>query len=322
MQKRLRYEIYFLLMLAFSFALAMPLHAQDTPKCDLQTESDYVDRGDTKESDGDYQGAIDDYNCALELNASNTSALFGRAYSYAALGDTDRAERDYTKLLELDPENGAAYNNRANFYYSAGDYDRARADYDRAIELDEKNNDSDVYIPYANRGNLSYDQGNYQDALDDLDKAIELSPTYRAPYLTRAFVHQKLGDNKAAQADIQSWLENGETKHVDLNIATFKSGSTLDMSQGWVYHILLDVQAGQTLRAAAKSEGDAIVDPMIILLDGDGTPVAWNDDSDGSLDSLLKYKFDEGGSYELMVTHAGGGSEGQFRLLLEVVSKG
>jgi tetratricopeptide (TPR) repeat protein len=300
------------------FALVIPLRAQDTAKCDLKDDNAYVTRGNQRFNNGNYTGAIDDYTCALELNASNTDALFGRAYAYDASGEDDKAEHDYSRLLEIDPQNSSAYNNRGNIYYARHDYERARADYDRALEYDN----TDAFIPYSNRGSLSYDEGDYDAALKDLNKAIELSPTYRAPYLIRAFVYQKLGDDQKSRDDIQSWIQYGETKRIDLDLSTFISGSTLDISEGWIYHIPVEAQAGQTLRAAAKSEGEKIVDPMLVLLDADGTPIAWNDDTEGSLDSLLKYKFTDGGSYELLVTHAGGGSEGEFRLLVEVVSKG
>ena len=319
MRKQLRIRLGILLTLIALLAIALPVSAQNGAKCDLKTESDYVDRGNTKQSSGDDQGAIDDYNCALELNASNTDALFGRAYSYANIGEDDRAERDYTRLLELDPNNGSAYNNRGNIYYSRGDNDKAIADYSRAIELDDT---TDRYIPYSNRGSVYNDEGKYDLALKDLDNAIEINPQYQSAYLTRAFVNQQLGNDDKSRADILNWVKYGETKRIDLDLATFTSGDTLDISEGWVYHLPFDAKVGTILRAAAKTTGEKLVDPLIVLLDADGAPVAWNDDSNNTFDSLLKYKFDTAGSYELLITHAGGGSEGQFKLLFELVTKG
>lgn len=317
MHKRLLNKVIVLFILVGLFIVIVPSEAQDNVQCDLKDASAFISRANAANDEGDYLRAIDDFNCALELDASNTDALFGRAYAYDLSGDDDRAEREYTNLLEIDPENGAAYNNRGNIYYAQGDLEHAKADYDRAIEYDT----ADTYIPLSNRGSLLYDQENYEAALADLNQAIELEPGYRSSYLTRAFVYKAMGDEKKAHNDIERWIDKGETKRIDLDLTTFESGSTLDMSEGWVYHIPIEAEAGQTVRVAAKSEGERIVDSMIVLLDGDGAPLAWNDDTEGSLDSLLKYKFDEGGSYELLVTHAGGGSEGEFRLLLEVVSK-
>lgn len=308
-----------LLVLLLTFTLALPTQAQDSTRCDLDDAQEYVSRGDEKQNVNDHESAIDDYTCALELDNSNVDALFGRGFSLQALGDDDRAERDYTALLEIDPTNGSAYNNRGNIYLARQDYEHALADYDRAIQYDDAGNRA---IPYANRGSLHSQLGESELAIDDLNQALEIDPSYRSAYLTRAFVYRELGDDSSALNDLQSWLETGEITEIEIDPDTLTEGESFDISEGWIYRLPVEAKNGTVIRAEADGASTPVVDPMMILLDEDGVPVAWNDDIEGSLDSVLKFKFEKAGTYELLITHAGGGSEGQFTLSVEVVTKG
>jgi tetratricopeptide (TPR) repeat protein len=62
----------------------------------------------------------------------------------AAQKDLDGAIADYNKAIELNSTNPRAYNNRGVTQFDKGDWDGALSDYNRAIELD-----STFYAPYA-----------------------------------------------------------------------------------------------------------------------------------------------------------------------------
>ena len=54
------------------------------------------------------------------------------------------------------------------------------------------------------------------------------------------------------------------------------------------------------------------VDPLIALLDPDGTPIAGDDDMGGVLDSLVEnFELPADGTYTLVVSHANGGYDGR-----------
>ena len=75
------------------------------------------------------------------------------------------------------------------------------------------------------------------------------------------------------------------------------------------------------------NEGDVVTmtassteaDPVIVLLGPDNQPLAGDDDSGNSIDSLIsEFELPEDGTYTLLVSHAGGGSYGSIRVSLSV----
>ena len=58
----------------------------------------------TKYAQGDYQGAISDYNKVLELDPQDSSALDNRASSKYQLGDYQGAIADSDKSLKINPQ--------------------------------------------------------------------------------------------------------------------------------------------------------------------------------------------------------------------------
>lgn len=303
-----------LLLLAAAFYI--PLAAQDT--CDLDSQEAYIRRGMTKQEAEDHRGAIADYQCALNLNPLNVTALFARAFSYDQLGELDEAEIDYNAVLAILPNDAATYNNRGIIYASRGDYERAMADYDKAIELPytEKQNS------YFNRGLLNYELGDYAAALADLSAVIDLDSTDTEAYLIRAYVYQTQSDEAASLTDILAYTNLIRERTIDRDAAQAVSGDVLGMSEGSVFSFPFQAQADQIIRAAARTGSTVDVDPLLVLLGPDGQAVAWDDDSGVNLDAVFRYVIPANGVYTLLVTHAGGGSEGEVTLTLSISGAG
>ncbi|MBZ0282806.1 MAG: tetratricopeptide repeat protein [Anaerolineae bacterium] len=305
-----------LLMLAL-LTVFQPISAQENVTCDLDGEQAYLDRGESRWLDEDWAGVIADYGCALELNPSNTFALFRRGYAYQSLEDEASAEADYTAVLAILPDDSASLNNRGNIYFNRGDYDRAMADYDRAIEVPNE----EKYIPYYNRGLLHTELGEFEAAIADLTEALELDPTYKSGYLSRAWVYQIL-ENPAALTDIARWVDLTVSRTVDMQISDVQAGETLEMSEGTVFRVPFSAETGQIVRAAARAEAGSSVDPLLVILNADGAAVIFDDDSGVNLDAVVRYTIPEAGEYTLLVTHAGGGSVGTLALTVEITGEG
>jgi len=94
--------------------------------------------------------------------------------------DLEGAIADYDKAIELDPKYAVAYNNRGRAKADKKDLEGAIADYDKAIELDPKKASA-----YTNRGNVKYDKKDLEGAIADYDKAIELDPKKASAYTNR-----------------------------------------------------------------------------------------------------------------------------------------
>lgn len=82
--------------------------------CCSKAEEDFLEKGKSKQSIGDYRGAISDYTKAIELDPENAEAYHGRGLAKALLLENRGAISDYTKAIELNPENAGKY------YYSRG----------------------------------------------------------------------------------------------------------------------------------------------------------------------------------------------------------
>ena len=76
-------------------------------------EENFYKSGNKKFDEGDYQGAIDDYSKAIELDPENPEIYISRALCKKFSKDYKGAIDDSTKAIELDPENPARYITRA-----------------------------------------------------------------------------------------------------------------------------------------------------------------------------------------------------------------
>ncbi len=106
-----------------------------------------------KYQQGDYQGALADYNRLIKANPRSANAYYNRGLLKAAnLQDYQGALADYNRAIQLKPTYDAAYTNRGNLKATnLQDYQGALADYNRAIALKPRNGNA-----YYNRGILKY----------------------------------------------------------------------------------------------------------------------------------------------------------------------
>ncbi|WP_404789817.1 trypsin-like peptidase domain-containing protein [Altericista sp. CCNU0014] len=70
------------------------------PKSESSAEN-YVNSGNAKVASGSYQGAVEDYNAAIQGNSSLAIAFFNRGLAYYKLGKEDRAIADFSKAADL-----------------------------------------------------------------------------------------------------------------------------------------------------------------------------------------------------------------------------
>lgn len=84
---------------------------------------------------GLWRKAIEEYDKAIELDASMASAYLNRGQAYHFLGDNERAIADLDRAIELNPNLDLAYFQRGNTYEALGDSQQAIADYRRALSL-------------------------------------------------------------------------------------------------------------------------------------------------------------------------------------------
>ncbi len=89
---------------------------------------DFYMRGNNRNSKGDSQKAIDDYNTAIDIYKGNWYFYQNRGFSYHLKEMDNEAMEDFTKAIEIDPGNESSYHYRALTYLLSGDKKRAMED--------------------------------------------------------------------------------------------------------------------------------------------------------------------------------------------------
>jgi tetratricopeptide (TPR) repeat protein len=156
----------------------------------------YNNRGLAKEATGDRVGAVLDYDQAIALNPEFTEAYSHRGLARERSGNHAGAIADYDRAIALNSKWVEAYNNRGVAKERIGDYAGAIADYDRAIALNSKD-----AAAYGNRGIAKDDQENYEGAIADYSHAILLDLTDADNYANRGNSKDEKGDHAGAIAD-------------------------------------------------------------------------------------------------------------------------
>ena len=141
-------------------------------RANVQNASTYIDRGIAKYQKRDLEGAMVDYNHAIELDPQSAIAYINRGNIKFAKGDLNGAMADYNHAIELNPKDSRAYNNRGLVEFRGGDLDGAIRQYNRAIELDPN-----YGLAYRNRGNAKRKKGDFNGAISDYNQAIKLGVT-------------------------------------------------------------------------------------------------------------------------------------------------
>jgi tetratricopeptide (TPR) repeat protein len=100
-------------------------------------------------SNGDYDGALNGLDQALEIDSTMAPAYYNRGLTHYLKGDDDLAINDFSRAVRLGFDDVLLFRNRANAYSRKGDVARALADYAQAIALEPGNP-----LAYLNRGEV------------------------------------------------------------------------------------------------------------------------------------------------------------------------
>ncbi|MBD2453671.1 tetratricopeptide repeat protein [Nostoc sp. FACHB-87] len=129
----------------------------------------YIGRGVAKSDLGDKQGAISDYNQAIHIKSDFAAAYYLRGIAKSDLGDNQGAISDYNQAIQIQPDDADAYNNRGLAKSELGDKQGAISDYNQAIQIK-----LDFAQAYINRGVAKYLLGDKQGAIADFNQAAQL----------------------------------------------------------------------------------------------------------------------------------------------------
>ncbi len=114
-----------------------------------ENSESWVGRASVKRMIGDYQGAQDDLDHALELNANSVPALISRAAVRRRLADLRGAAKDIDRAVELAPRSYQAFAERSSLRFALNDMQGAMADYNYAITINPEMNKQAAKYTYS-----------------------------------------------------------------------------------------------------------------------------------------------------------------------------
>jgi tetratricopeptide (TPR) repeat protein len=137
----------------------------------MRDEETSFDEGERLYGQGDYDGAIAAYTCALSDEPEEGLYFQCRGQAYLRKGELDLAIADYTKALSLyddDEDRAMAYLYRATAYISKTDYHNVMADSNAAIKLGHLLKDAYLArgIAYVNLGPMGQAFEDWKTAAD------------------------------------------------------------------------------------------------------------------------------------------------------------
>ncbi len=130
---------------------------------------DFYVQAVTKALDRDYQGAVEDYTQAIELNPNFVEAYIKRAATRFKLGDDRGALKDCSEALRINPDLAQSYYYQGRARYRLGYTQAAIEAYTQAIRLE-----ADYAQAYYHRGLANNDLKEVVLAVEDLQKAAGL----------------------------------------------------------------------------------------------------------------------------------------------------
>ncbi len=155
---------------------------------ELNYSDAYNNRGILRNKMNDYKNAVEDFNRALRGTSDREKAYYNRGIAKLNLEDFSGAVEDFSKAIEINPQYSDAYNNRGFVKYEKlSDFAGAVNDFDVAISLTPA--DPDIYY---NRANAKMLAGNHESAIMDYDSALQIKPDYREAYFNKAIALLKL----------------------------------------------------------------------------------------------------------------------------------
>ena len=147
---------------------------------------------------------ISAYDQIIDDNPEFASAYVNRAMAKLHANDLQGALEDYNSAISIDAHDPVLYVNRGLAREKADLLPAALSDYNHAIAL----NPTEV-VAFRSRGRVLFKMNEYQLAIEDLNEAIKLDPGFGGAYFNRALIHQKMGHINNTCQDLQTAMGLG-----------------------------------------------------------------------------------------------------------------
>ena len=164
----------------------------------------YAQRGNCKRLNGNYQGAIDDFTKASEIEPGESWFLYCRGWSYENTRSFDKAMSDYNDAISLDKSYAYTYLQRGRLYEQQFmDTLNARKDYSAILEYDTIINKEGNCRQYA-----LFHLGKIEESVDWMNKILLEYPN-EGNYYDATCLYSLIHEPKKAILNLELAFKNG-----------------------------------------------------------------------------------------------------------------
>lgn len=169
---------------------------------DLDSPEAFINRANKRAVNGDIDGAIEDFNEAIQLNPAKATAYFNRGFLNNTIGRFEQAILDFSEAIQLLPDYDEAYFQRGIGRAQMNDLQGAIDDFSQALRLN-----SLCVKAYYKRAEALAELGDEQGALADYSQAILNVPRDANAYYRRGLFLARLGEQPTAIKDFTQAIE-------------------------------------------------------------------------------------------------------------------
>jgi len=196
-------KIRIIFSIVIFFFIIQPTYSQDVKA--------YVENGKNKIDFSDYNGAIKDFDKAIDVDPTNALAFFLRAKCKHEIDDFNGALYDYTQALKYDRENVQIKLQRIKTYFELEEYNKISLEYTLLLKSDSTNADF-----YFERGKAYLLKGLKTLAIKDFDYAKEYGYTGHELYEQRGYAQYLMYNYFKAYKDLKEVIENTKIFYVEV----------------------------------------------------------------------------------------------------------
>ncbi len=178
----------------------------------LEKQEAYRKIGMDRMAEGDYEGAVEAFQKALDQSLATIGELeldtcYYKAEAQYLAGKPQDAIETYTALIDYDEENAKAYFLRGSLYLAEGQMEDGQKDYKEAIRYGEE--DYELHIGIA--AQLSA-MGDSKQAEKYLKQALEIGGKNAESYVWRGRIYLMLEDYENAKKELEEALKKENTE--------------------------------------------------------------------------------------------------------------
>ena len=181
------------ILLFFTMALTFASFAQDMNP----DAGKLYNEGNSQLKAGNYNGAIDNYDKALEIE-KDYRIYYQKGVAQKKVRDLNGSKASFEECVKLKNDFAAGYNALGGVFFSMGNYQEAINKFEKVLTLTNnasvtKKVKKNLSLAYTKLGNEAVSNGNSQKGIEYLNKAVE-NDNYDAAYLSLAKLYSELGE--------------------------------------------------------------------------------------------------------------------------------